>query len=193
MEKETPLLPGSLYARRAERDSETGARTRESKEMGRQQVGAPGCLPRKAAGSRGSLLCTMWGMAWGTSDLKCQGHKGQKGQCRWITRDACIGPAREPGQRDAPDFFSSHLSPPWVPSVITCPGQSSPSDAYPTPSPPPQLPSTGPHEHLHGSKGDPTLCLSLPSCNFTSKGSSNRSTSLCVCCHQPNPDNWAVR
>lgn len=54
--------------------------------MGRRQVGAPGYLPREAAGSHGSLLCTIWGMVCGKSDLKCQGHKGQKGQCRCITR-----------------------------------------------------------------------------------------------------------
>lgn len=141
------------------RASETGVRTRESKKMGRQQVGAPGCLPGKAAGSHGSLLCTIWGMVCGKSDLKCQGHKGQKGQCRWITKDACSRQAREPGQRDAPDFFSPHLSPPWIPSMITCPGQFSSLDIYPTPSPPHQLTPPRPHEYLHKSKKDlPSAC-----------------------------------
>lgn len=103
--------------------SETGVRTRESKKMGRQQVGAPGSLPREAAG-HGSLLCTIWGMVCGKSDLKCQGHKGQKRQCRCTTKDARSRQAREPGQRHAPDFSSPHLSPPWIPSVITCPRNS---------------------------------------------------------------------
>lgn len=73
---------------------------------------SPGCLPRKAAGSHGLLLCTSWGMVYGKSDLKCQGQKGQKGQCRCITKDAFSRQAREPSQRDVPDFFSPHLSPP---------------------------------------------------------------------------------
>ena len=72
----------------------------------------PGCVPRRAAGIRGSLLCTSWGMVCGKSDLKCQGHKGEKGRCRCVTKDAFSRQAREPGQKDAPDFFSPHLSPP---------------------------------------------------------------------------------
>ena len=71
----------------------------------------PGCMPRTAAGTHGSLLRTSWDMVCGKSDFECQGHKGQKGQRRRITKDASSRHASEPGQKDAPDFFSPHLSP----------------------------------------------------------------------------------
>lgn len=151
--------------------SETGVRTRESKKMGRQQVGAPGSLPREAAGSHGSLLCTIWGMVCGKSDLKCQGHKGQKRQCRCTTKDARSRQAREPGQRHAPDFSSPHLSPPWIPSVITCPRQFSSADIDPTPSPPPQPTPPGPHKYLYRREEDLTLCLSPPFRDLAPKSS----------------------
>lgn len=92
--------------------SETAVRTRESKKMGLGCVwrARPECWPGEAAGIHGSLLCTSWGMVCEESDLKCQGHKGQKGLGRCMTKDACSRQAREPGQRDGPDFPSPHLS-----------------------------------------------------------------------------------
>ena len=78
----------------------------------------PGCMPRTAAGTHGSLLRTSWDMVCGKSDFECQGHKGQKGQRRRITKDASSRHASEPGQKDAPDFFSPHLQKMFVPGPI---------------------------------------------------------------------------
>lgn len=176
--RETTTDPGT---------SETGVRTRESKKMGRQQVGAPGSLPREAAGSHGSLLCTIWGMVCGKSDLKCQGHKGQKRQCRCTTRtpaaDRQGSLARD--MRQISPLPTCH--PLGYPVSSHVPGnsvlQTLTQHHLPVPSPPHQdLTNT----YTRARKTSPSAC---PCPSATSlQNLPGSSASLCIR-YQPGPDN----